>query len=126
MASIFRWESFSPSKRKISLISTLVHRALMICTRRRLNGETERLKKILLGNGIKKILLGNGIKKILLGKRIKKILQPKNVVNTVFAKKIAQFSSLKRFSPEKCSVYLGDPWIGKPSTNLKKEVNIPV
>ena len=34
-----RSESFSPLKRKISLISTLVHRALMICTKRRLNGE---------------------------------------------------------------------------------------
>ena len=29
-----RWESFSPLKRKISLISRLVHRALMICTKR--------------------------------------------------------------------------------------------
>ena len=36
-----RWESFSPLKRKISLISTLVHRALMICTKRRLNEEIE-------------------------------------------------------------------------------------
>ena len=31
-----RWASFSPLKRKISLISTSVHRALMICTKRRL------------------------------------------------------------------------------------------
>ena len=49
-----RWESFSPLKRKISLISTLVHRALMICTKRRLNGEIERIKKILLDNGYPK------------------------------------------------------------------------
>ena len=33
-------------------------------------------------------------------------------------KKIAQFSILRRFGP----VYLKIPWIGKPSTNLKKEV----
>ena len=45
------WKSFSPLKRKISLISTLVHRTLMICTKRRLNSETERIKKILLDNG---------------------------------------------------------------------------
>ena len=45
-----RRKSFSPLKRKISQISTLVHRALMICTKRRLNGETERIKKILLDN----------------------------------------------------------------------------
>ena len=41
----FRWESFSPLKRKIILISTLVHRALIICTKPRLNGEIERIKK---------------------------------------------------------------------------------
>ena len=40
-----RWESFCPFKRKISLISTLMHRALIICTKRRLNGEIERIIK---------------------------------------------------------------------------------
>ena len=49
-----RWESFSPLKRKISLISTLVHRALIICTKRRLNGKIERIKKISLNNGYPK------------------------------------------------------------------------
>ena len=61
-----RWESLSPLKRKISLISTLVHRDLMICTKRRLNKEIERIKKILLDNGY-----------------------PKNVINTQIIKKIA-------------------------------------
>ena len=98
-----RWEFFSSLKRKISLISTLVHRALMICTKRRLNEEIERIKKILLDNGF-----------------------PKNVINTQIAKKIAQFSTLKRFDPEKCSVYLRVPWMSKPSTILEKEVKIAV
>ena len=40
-----RWESFSPLKRKISLISTLAHRALMICSKCRLNEEIERIKR---------------------------------------------------------------------------------
>ena len=88
------WESFSPLKRKISLISTLMHRALMICTKRRLNEEIERIKKILLDNGY-----------------------PKNIINTQITKKIAQFSTLKRF---------GVAWIGKPSTNLEKEVKTAV
>ena len=92
-----RWESISSLKRKINLISTLMHRALMICTKRRLNGEIERIKKILLDNGY-----------------------PKNVINPQIATKIAQFSTLKRFGPEKCPVYLRVPWIGKPSTNLEK------
>ena len=43
---LLRCKSFSPLKRKLSLISTLVHRALMISTKRRLNGEIERIKKI--------------------------------------------------------------------------------
>ena len=38
------WKSFSPGKRKISLISTLVHRALMICSDCKLQAE---LKKFL-------------------------------------------------------------------------------
>ena len=72
-----RWEFFSPLKRKISLISTLVHRALMNCTKRRLNGEIERIKKILLDNG-----------------------NPENVINAQIANEIAQLT-FKRFGPEK-------------------------
>ena len=75
----------------------------MICTKRRLNGEIEWIKKILLDMGY-----------------------PKNIINTQITKKIAQFSTLKRFGPEKCPVYLRIPWIGKPSTNLKKEVKTAV
>ena len=97
------WESFSPLKRKTTLISALVHRALMICTKRRLNGEKERIKKILLDKGY-----------------------PKNVINAQITNKIAQFSTLKRFGPEKCPVYLRVPWIAKPSTNLEKEVKAAV
>ena len=82
-----RWGSFSALKRKISLISTLIHRALMICTIRRLNGEITLIKKILLDNGY-----------------------PKNVVSAQITKKIAPFSTLKQFDPEKCPVYLRAPW----------------
>ena len=62
----------------------------MICTKRRLQGEIERIKKILLDNG-----------------------NPKNVINA-------------QIGPEKGSVYLRVPWIGKPSTNLEKEVKTAV
>ena len=75
----------------------------MICTKCRLNGEIKQIKKILLDNGY-----------------------PKNVINVQIAKKIAQFSTLKRFCPEKCPVYLRVPWIGKSSTNLEKEINTAV
>ena len=98
-----RWESFSSFKRKISLIFTLVYQALMICIKRRLNEEIEQIKKILLDNGY-----------------------PKNIVNAQIARKIAQFSTLERFGPEKCRVYLRVPWIGEPFTNLEKEVRTAV
>ena len=81
----------------------IVHRALLICTKRRLNRKIKRIQKILLDIGY-----------------------PKNVINTQITKKIAQFSTLKRFGPEKCLVYLRIPWIGKPSTNLEKEVKTAV
>ena len=67
-------------------IGALVHRALMICTKRRLNEEIERNKKILLNNGY-----------------------PKNIINAQITKKIVQFSTLKQFGPEKCPVYLRVP-----------------
>ena len=97
-----RWKSYSPLKCKISLISTLMHRALMICTKRRLNGEMERINKILLDNGY-----------------------PKYVINAQIIKKIAQLSTFKRFGPEKHPVYLRVPWIGKPSINWKKKSKQP-
>ena len=75
----------------------------MICTKRKLNWEMERIKEILLDNGY-----------------------PKNVINAQITKKIAQFSTHKRFGPKKCSMYLRVPWIGKPSTNLGKEVKTAV
>ena len=58
----------------------------MICNKHRLNGEIEQIKKILLDNGC-----------------------PKNVINVQIAKKIAQFSTLKQFGPEKCLVHLRVP-----------------
>ena len=44
----------------------------------------------------------------------------KNVINAQVTKKIAQFSTLKRFGPEKCPAYLKVPWIGKPPQTWKK------
>ena len=75
----------------------------MICTKRRLNGEIKRIKKIILDNSY-----------------------PKNVVHAQIAKKITHFSILKRFIPEKCPVHLEVSWIGKPLTNLKKEIKTVV
>ena len=46
-----RWSSFCPKQRKISLIKTLTHRALMICSKSKLNSELEKLTKIFLEKG---------------------------------------------------------------------------
>ena len=75
----------------------------MIFTKRRLSGEMERIKKILLDNGYLK-----------------------NIVNTQIVEETAQFSTLKRFGPEKYPVYLRVPWIDKPSTNLKKKLKTAI
>ena len=75
----------------------------MIHTKRTLNGEIEQIKKRLLDNGY-----------------------PKNVIDAQITKKIDQLFSFKQFGPEKCPVYLKVSWIGKPSTNLEKEVKTAV
>ena len=46
-----RWNSFNPRKQKISLINTLVHRALMICSKRKLLSELDNIHSIMAGNG---------------------------------------------------------------------------
>ena len=98
-----RWESFSPTKQKTNLISTLVHQALMICTKSKLNEEIKHIKNILLDNGY-----------------------PESIIDCNISKKIAQFSMSKRFGPEKCPVYLRVPWIGKASIGLDKNVKTAV
>ena len=96
-----RWESFSPHKGKTILSFALVHRALMICIKRRLNEEIERIKKILLSNDYSN-----------------------NLVSTQISMKIAQFGTLwlckVRFGPEKCCMYLRVSCKGKPFANLEK------
>ena len=75
----------------------------MIGTKRRLIGEIERIKKILPDNGYSK-----------------------NVVNAQIVKKIAQFSILNQFGPEKGPVYVGVPWTDKPFSLWQKEVKVAV
>ena len=73
-------------KRKTSLVSTLVHRALKICSKSKLKEEINRIKEILLDNGY-----------------------PEAFVLKQISKKTTQFSTPKRFGPNKCPVYLVSP-----------------
>ena len=79
-------------KRKTSLVSTLVHRALKICSKSKLKEEINLIKEILLDNGY-----------------------PEAFVLKEISKKITPFSTPKRFGPDKCSVYLRVSYAGKAS-----------
>ena len=50
LVNTIRWNSFSPKTRKISLIKTLVHRALMICSKTKLGSELDKIKQLLFEN----------------------------------------------------------------------------
>ena len=51
----FRWEPLIPRKRKINVIATLVHSALMICTKNELKQEIDFTKRSCLTTGTLKI-----------------------------------------------------------------------
>ena len=90
-------------KRKISLVSTPVHRALKICSKSKLKEEINRIKEILLDNGHTEAFV------------LKQI-----------SKKITQFSTPKRFGPDKCPVYLRVTYTEKTSLTLEKNVRTAV
>ena len=54
-------DSFGPSKRKKNLISTLVHRALSICSNSMLQKELENIRVILRDNGYPESIIDKGI-----------------------------------------------------------------
>ena len=95
-----RWNSFSPKARKINLIKTLVHRALMICSKTRLDSELGTIKQLLIDNGY-----------------------PEDVLVSCIKEKLANISSEKQFGPEKCPVYLKLPWIGNVSSKFENQIS---
>ena len=94
-----RWSSFCPKQRKISLIKTLTHRALMICSKSKLDSEHEKLTKIFLENGY-----------------------PEDVISVYIKEKIGNFSADENFGPQKCPVYLKLPWIGDSSLRFESQI----
>ena len=78
-----RWNSFCPKTGKISLIKTLVHRALMVCSKTKLGSELDKIKQLLIENGY-----------------------PADVLLSYINQKLANFAAEKTFGPEKCPVYL--------------------
>ena len=99
----FRWDSFGPTKRKTNLIKILVHRALMICSKSKLQHELENISSILRNNGY-----------------------PETIIQITMSKKIALFNRKPKQGRQKCPVYLKLPWIGKISLNFEKQTKIAI
>ena len=73
-----RWNSFSPKARKINLIKTLVNRALIICSKTKLDSKLDTIKQLLIDKGY-----------------------PEDVLVSCIMEKLANISSEKRFGPKK-------------------------
>ena len=98
-----RGNSFCPMKRKTSLISTLVHRALIICSKSTLQNELSNIRSILINNGY-----------------------PEAVVNAVITKKINQFHRPTQLGPRKCPVYLHLPLLENVSMRYEMQIKTAV
>ena len=94
-----RWSSFWPKQRKFSLIKTLTHKALMICSKSKLESELEKLTQIFLENGY-----------------------PEDVVSVYIKEKIGNFSADVKFGPQKCPVYPKLPLIGNSSLRFQSQI----
>ena len=98
-----RWNSFCPMKRKTYLISTLVHRALVICSKSNLQNELSNIRLILTNNGY-----------------------PEAAINTVITRKINQFRRPTQLGPKKCPVYLHLPWLANVSMRHEMQIKTAV
>ena len=98
-----RWNSFCPMKRKTKLISTLVHRALVICSKSTLQKELSNIRSILINSGY-----------------------PETIINTVMTKKMNQFRRPTQFGPKKCPVYLHLLWLGNVSLRYEMQIKTAV
>ena len=94
-----RWDSFVPSKRKTNLIGTLVHRALVICSKSKIQQELDSIRSILRRNGLREV-----------------------IISSTISKKIACFHQLVKEGRQKCPVYLELPWIGNISLKFEEQV----
>ena len=85
-------------KRKFNLISTLVYRALVICSESTLQNELSYIRTILIKNGYSEA-----------------------VINIVITKKINQFCRPTQSGPKKSPVHLHLPWLGNISMKYKMQ-----
>ena len=95
------WNSFSPKIRKISLIKTLVHMA-MICSKTKLGPELEKIKQQLIEN-----------------------VYPADVLLSCFNQKLANFAVEKTIG-QRSPVNLKLPWIGIVSSKFENQLNTAI
>ena len=101
LPSIYRKPTFTgPKTRKVSLIKTLVHRALMVWSNTKLDSELDKIKQLLIENGY-----------------------PADVLLSCINQKLANFGAEKTFGPETCPVYLKLPWIGNVSSKFENQIS---
>lgn len=94
------WNSFVPRSRKANLITTLVHRALMIYSPCTLQQELDRIRCILLTNGY-----------------------PANIIKRTVERKIENFSKSLEFGLSLSLIYLKFPWLGRKCQILIDKVS---
>ena len=92
-----RLDSFCPKKRKLNLIKTLVHRALMICSESKPDCEVSFFTETLCNNGF-----------------------AEDIVRSVIC---AHFHKTKVSSAQKCPVYLRLPWLGDISDRFANQIS---
>lgn len=97
------WSSFSPTKRKINLISCLVERAVNICSPSLLDQEIEVIRNIFRNLGY-----------------------PENIVDRVIKAKLTSKASITPYGPQKCPVYLRLPYIGPVSNRFQHQASSAV
>ena len=90
-------------KRKTNLILTLVHRALVICSKSTLENKLSNIRSILINNGY-----------------------PEAIINTVITNKMNQFRRPTQFGPKKCPVYLHLSWLSNVSLRHEMQIKTAV
>ena len=97
------WDSFSPIKQKINLVTILVHPAMFICSCSRLQAKLDKIRFILVA-----------------------IWYPNHIIISTFSKKIRQFNQSSQHGPKKCPVYLDLPWLENVSIKFEKQITTAI
>ena len=117
-----QWDSFSPSSRKISLVRSLVSRAVRICSPTALPDELMKLRRIFEKNGYPALVVERTLQETVRkfaptcegsdGAMVPEVLQPKPV--------------LPDLGPAPDRAVLRLPWIGQISQHYKKQITSTV